>query len=416
VLGVLSVAEATRAVLTRVPRLPDELVALDAARGRILARSLQAERALPSFHNSAMDGYALRSGDAVGASGASATLKIIGIVAAGTPRTEPVPPGSCVRIFTGAPMPADCDTVVIQENVSVEGKPDAHGIGGVGDRVTVPASRAGENVRRAGEDFAVGEVALPEGTRLGAWHIGVLAALGVAQVPVRRAARVAIIATGDELVDVATAPAPGQLVDSSAHALAAAITDAGGVATYLGIARDELDALTRMLAQGLDFDAIITTGGVSVGDRDYMHAAMKNAGIALEVYKVAMRPGKPFSFGVADKGTPVFGLPGNPVSTLVAYELFVRPALLAMQGATVLERPRVPVHVATTQRKNEGRSYFLRARVVRDGERLVAHIHPKQGSAMLSALVDCNALVQIPAETSHLDAGATATAILFEAL
>lgn len=395
----LSVADATRAVLARVARLPDETVALDAARGRVLACAVRVERALPAFDNSAMDGYALRSSDAPG------TLPVAGVIAAGEPRTEPVPAGTCVRIFTGAPLPADCDTVVIQENVTL-----------AGDDVTVPASRVGENVRRAGEDFAIGDIAMTQGTRLGAWHIGVLAALGVVTVPVVRPPRVAIIATGDELVDVTTTPRPGQLVDSSAHALAAAIADAGGVATYLGIARDDLDALTQMLAQALDYDVVITTGGVSVGDRDYMHAAMKNAGVALELYKVAMRPGKPFSFGVAARGTPVFGLPGNPVSTLVAYELFVRPALLAMQGATVVERPRVPVHLATTQRKNEGRVYFLRARVVREGERLVARIHPKQGSAMLSALVDCNALVQIPAETSHIDAGATATAILFEAV
>ncbi|CAN5902557.1 molybdopterin molybdotransferase MoeA [soil metagenome] len=395
----LSVADATRAVLARVARLPDETVALDAARGRVLACAVRVERALPAFDNSAMDGYALRSSDAPG------TLPVAGVIAAGEPRTEPVHAGTCVRIFNGAPLPADCDTVVIQENVTL-----------AGDDVTVPASRVGENVRRAGEDFAIGDIAMTQGTRLGAWHIGVLAALGVVTVPVVRPPRVAIIATGDELVDVTTTPRPGQLVDSSAHALAAAIADAGGVATYLGIARDDLDALTQMLAQALDYDVVITTGGVSVGDRDYMHAAMKNAGVALELYKVAMRPGKPFSFGVAARGTPVFGLPGNPVSTLVAYELFVRPALLAMQGATVVERPRVPVHLATTQRKNEGRVYFLRARVVREGERLVARIHPKQGSAMLSALVDCNALVQIPAETSHIDAGATATAILFEAV
>jgi molybdopterin molybdotransferase len=416
VLGVLSVAEATRAVLARVTRLADETIPLDAARGRVLAKTITANRALPSFDNSAMDGYALRSTEAPG------TLSIVGVVAAGAPRTEPVPAGSCVRIFTGAPLPADCDTVVIQEDVAIEGKPDARGIGGVGDHVTVPAARSGENVRRAGEDFAIGEVAIKEGTRLGAWHLGVLAALGVAAVPVVRAPRVAIIATGDELVDVATAPGPGQLVDSSAHALAAAIREAGGIATYLGIARDELAALTQMLEKALAYDAVITTGGVSVGDRDYMHAAMKNAGVALELYKVAMRPGKPFSFGVAAgtgsqaTGTPVFGLPGNPVSTLVAYELFVRPALLALQGATIVERPRVPVHLATTQKKNEGRAYFLRAHLVRDGERFVAHIHPKQGSAMLSALVDCNALVQIPAESMHIDAGATATAILFEAV
>jgi molybdopterin molybdotransferase len=399
---VISVADATRAVLERVPRLPTEHVALDAAAGRVLAADVVAARALPGFDNSAMDGYAARSGEL------PATLPVIGVVAAGQIDVAPAPPRAVVRIFTGAPMPPGADTVVIQEDVTRDG-----------DRVTLPASAAGDNVRVAGEDVAIGETVLTAGTRLGPWDIGLLAALGVTSIPVARAPRVALIATGDELVDVTQPPAPGQLVDSSVHALAALVREAGGIADRLGIARDNLGSLADRLAAAAGYDVVITTGGVSVGDRDHVHAALAAAGITLELYKIAMKPGKPFSFGLGPgpRPTPVFGLPGNPVSTIVAYELFLRPALLAMQGAAVVARPVVTVQLAGGYRKQAGRAHYLRARVVRDGrDGLRATAHPKQGSAMLSSLVGCNALVVVAAEITELPDGALAPAILLEAV
>lgn len=384
-----------------MPRLPSEPVPLDAAAGRILAADIVAVRALPGFDNSAMDGYAARAADLPG------TLPVAGLVAAGQLQIEPVPAGAAVRIFTGAPMPPGADTVVIQEDATRDG-----------DRVALPAAPAGDNVRLTGEDVAIGETALPAGTRLGPWDIGMLAALGVTSVPVVRAPRVALIATGDELVDVATPPGPGQLVDSSVHALAALVHEAGGVADRLGIARDSLASLADRLDASLGYDVVITTGGVSVGDRDYVRTALADAGIALELYKVAMRPGKPFSFGVRSgpQPTPVFGLPGNPVSTIVAFELFLRPALLAMQAARVIERPKVSVQVAGGYRKQAGRAHYLRARVTRDGDRLIATPHPKQGSAMLSSLVGCNALIVIGAELTEVAPGGPAPAILLEAV
>lgn len=397
----LSVADATRTVLERVPRLGAEAIPLDRARGRILAAAVVAARALPGFDNSAMDGYAARSADL------PATLPIGGVIAAGAPHDAPIPARTAMRIFTGAPMPADLDTVVIQEDVTLEG-----------ERVTLPASPPGENMRRTGEDIAIGEVVLPAGTRITAWHLGVLAALGVATVTVARAPRVALIATGDELVDVATAPGPGQLVDSSAHALVALVEEAGGTAHRLGIARDDLGALTDLLAIALGYDAVITTGGVSVGDRDHVRAALAAVGVEPELYKVAMKPGKPFSFGLrrGEPPTPVFGLPGNPVSTVVAFELFLRPALLAMQGAAIVERPRAPVQLLGGYRKQAGRAHYLRANVVRSGDHLIAHPHPKQGSAMLSSLVPCNALVELPADATEILPGTSASALLLEAV
>ncbi|HWO20406.1 MAG TPA: gephyrin-like molybdotransferase Glp [Kofleriaceae bacterium] len=393
-----SVSEAMRAVLERVPRLPAEAVPIDDACGRVLAADVIAARALPGFDNSAMDGYAARAAELPG------TLPVAGVVAAGEVRREPVPPGAAVRIFTGAPLPGELDTVVIQEDARTDG-----------ERIVLPASPPGDNVRRAGEDVAVGERVLAAGTRLGPWHLGVLAALGVARVPVARAPRVALIATGDELVGIEVEPGPGQLVDSSMHALGALVREAGGAPERLGIARDDPAAIRRMIEAAAGCDAVITTGGVSVGDRDHVRGALAEAGVTPELWKVAMKPGKPFSFGL--RGTaPVFGLPGNPVSTVVAFELFLRPALLAMQGASVLERPRAPVRLPDGYRKQAGRAHYLRARVLRTAEGLVAHPHEKQGSAMLSSLLGTNALVEIAAERTEVPPDSEVPAILLEAV
>jgi molybdopterin molybdotransferase len=399
--AVQSVADAVRAVIARVPRLASEQVTLDRAAGRILATDIVAARALPGFDNSAMDGYAARSADLPG------TLPVAGMVAAGQLDVPALAAGTALRILTGAPVPVGADTVVLQEDAVRDG-----------DRVRLPASPPRDNLRFIGEDVAIGETALTAGTRLTGWEVGLLAALGITEVAVARAPRVALIATGDELVNVATPPRPGQLVDSSVHALAPLVREAGGTVDQLGIARDDLASLADRLAAAQSHDVVITTGGVSVGDRDYVHAALAAAGISLELYKVAMKPGKPFSFGMRG-GThpaPVFGLPGNPVSTLVAFELFLRPALLAMQGAHVLERPVATVRVAGGYTKQAGRAHYVRARAVRDGDQLVATPHPKQGSAMLSSLVGCNALVVIGAELTELAPGGAAPAILMEAV
>ena len=365
------------------------------------ASALTSSRAMPSFDNSAMDGYAGRSSELPG------TFPVGGVIAAGAPHTAPIAERTVMRIFTGAPMPAELDTVVIQEDATP-----------LGEQVTLPAAPPGDNVRRLGEDIAIGEAVITAGTRLTAWHLGVLAALGVTAVTVARAPRVALIATGDELVEVDTAPGPGQLVDSSAHALVALVEEAGGTAHRVGIARDDVSALADLIAAALGYDAVITTGGISVGDRDHVRAALASVGVELELYKVAMKPGKPFSFGLRqdERRTPVFGLPGNPVSTVVAFELFIRPALLTMQGATVVERPRAPVQLVRGYRKQAGRAHFIRANVVRNGDHLIAHPHPKQGSAMLSSLVTCNALVELPADATELLPGTSASALLLEAV
>ena len=393
-----SVEAAAKAVAARIERLGTERVPLASAGGRILADDIHAARALPIFDNSAMDGYAARSAEL------PATLPVVGLVAAGQVMTDPVPPGVAIRILTGAPMPAGLDTVVIQEDAKVDGS-----------NVTLPASPVGDNVRRAGEDINPGETAVTAGWRLGPGSLGLLAALGLVEVSVVRRPRVALITTGDELVDVTTTPLPGQIVDSSAHMLGAMITACGGEPSYFGIAKDDPISLAAMIASAFDHDAIITTGGVSVGDRDHVRTALAAAGVELELWKVAMKPGKPFSFGMNGR-VPVFGLPGNPVSSFVVFELFVRPALLAMGGATVTQRPRAPVHLVRGYRKQAGRAHYIRARLERNGEYLIAHPHPKQGSAMLTSLIGCTALVELAADKTEIQPNSIVPALLLDAV
>ena len=395
-----SVEDASAAVAARIARLAGEQLALREAFGRVLAADVVAPRALPGFDNSAMDGYAVRSAELPG------TFAIAGHAAAGHVLGEPIPERTAVRILTGAPVPPELDTIVIQEDATPDGD---------GAAVTLPVSPVGENIRRAGEDIAEGELAVAGGAYLGAAELGLLAALGIAEVTVVRAPRVAVIATGDELVDLATTPGPSQIVDSSAHSLAALIRGAGGIPSYIGIAKDDPITMAALIASAMDHDVVITTGGVSVGDRDHVRAALAAAGVELELWKVAMRPGKPFSFGMNGR-VPVFGLPGNPVSTFVAFELFVRPTLLALQGATVTTRPRAPVTLVRGYRKTAGRAHYIRATIVRNGEHLVAHPHPKQGSAILSSLVGCNGLVELAADATEILPNTVVTAILLEAV
>src|SRR5262245_14678018 len=393
-----SVEDAAKTVAARIEKLPVERIPLRDARSRILAENVVATDFLPPFDNSAMDGFAARSGEL------PATLPIVAKVAAGQVLTDAIPERVAIRIMTGAPIPQGLDTVVIQEDAKVEGS-----------QVKLPASPVGDNIRKAGEDIAAGDIAVRAGERLNAAELGLLAALGIREVPVARAPRVALIATGDELVAAGQPVGAGQIVDSSAHTLAALIPGCGGVATYVGIAKDDPITMAALIASAMDHDVVITTGGVSVGDRDHVRAALKSAGVELELWKVAMKPGKPFSFGMNGR-VPVFGLPGNPVSTFVAFELFVRPALLSMQGANITARPRAPVHLVRGYRKQAGRTHYVRAKVIRNGEALIAHPHSKQGSAIMSSLVGCNALVELPADSTEIMPNSKVPAILLDAV
>ncbi len=392
----LSVAEARRRILERARPLEAVAVPLAEALGRFLAEPITAGRALPPFDNSAMDGFAVRAADLPG------ELPVAGAIAAGAAPGQVLAPGSALRIMTGGPLPRGADAVVMREDADDRG-----------DRVHFASPAvAGQHVRRAGEDIAAGSAVLAAGARIGPGEIAVLASLGLAAVRVGRRPRVSILATGDELCRLGDPPRPGQIISSNEHALAAQSREAGAEVIRIQLVPDDRAATEAAFIAALDGDVVVSSGGVSVGDHDHVRAAMDAVGIAIDFWKVAMRPGKPVTFGVAGGGALCFGLPGNPVSSLVSFELFVRPALLALAGAAELERPRAEVVLADPIGKAPGRALYLRAAITRRGDRLEATPHAKQGSGMLSSLVGVDALVEVAAELGDQPAGARCPALL----
>jgi molybdopterin molybdotransferase len=390
-----TVADARQAIEARAAPLGWEEIALDDALGRFLADDVVAERALPGFDNSAMDGFAARAADLPG------ELPVAGAIFAGPSATATLAAGTAARIMTGAPLPHGADCVVMFE--------DADDRGGT---VQLPAARAGQHVRRAGEDVAVGARLELAGRRIGAGEIGLLAALGHSRVVVGRRPHVAVLATGDELCELGSEPGPGQLIESNSHALVAMARDAGATAERLALVGDQPDELLAAIRRGLAADVLVTSGGVSAGDRDHVRAALAAAGVEVDFWKVAMKPGKPLVFGHVPGGALAFGLPGNPVSSMVVFELFVRPTLLRLAGAAAAERPRAEVVVTRAIAKAPGRAHFVRARLERSGAHLEATPHPRQGSGMLTSMVAVDALLELDAERGDLAAGDHCPALL----
>ncbi len=305
----LSVDEALARVLSAIPVLGLETVALPDALGRVLAEPVVAGRDLPPWANSSMDGYALRAADTTAATAARPVrLRLAGEVPAGAVADRAVGPGETWRILTGAPLPGGADAVIPQEETRREGATIA---------VTRPVA-VGEYVRPRGEDVRAGETVLAAGTVLGPPALGVLAALGRPLVRVHQRPRVAVLSTGDELVDLDAVPGPGQIANSNSYTLAAQVREAGGVPVDLGIARDRREELEERFRWGLSCDVLVSSAGVSVGDRDFVREVMEKLGAELDFWKVSMRPGKPLTFGRVG-GRPFFGLPGNPVSSMVTF-------------------------------------------------------------------------------------------------
>ncbi len=386
------------AVATEVGPLPAEKVPLEEAEGRALAEDLKAPRALPPFAASTMDGYALRAADLPRAGG---RLPVAFEVAAGHPATRPLPRGTCCRIYTGAPLPRGADAVEMQEQVRREGQVATF------DR----AAQAGRFVRPAGDDVGKGAVALAAGAVLDPGAIGLAASLGRAALRVRRRPEVVILPTGDEVVPLGVRPGPGQIIESNAHALAAAVTQAGGRARRLPIAGDDRAALAAALRQARGADVLVTTGGVSVGERDLVRAALEAAGARLDFWKVAMRPGKPLAFGRLGR-TLVFGLPGNPASALTTFELFGRPALRALAGLPGSGRFLARGRLAEAQEKPAGLTVYLRVRLVRRDGALTLVPLRTQASGNLTSSAGVDALAVLPAGRRRLAAGALVDAIL----
>ena len=376
--------EATGLVWEQFSPLPAERVNLSDALGRFLAMGIRARQDDPPFDNSAMDGYAVRAADLESASQQHpVALRIVGESRAGVPATAELSEGEAVRIFTGAQVPAGADTVVMQEDtVRAE------------DEVSVSlAPERGRHIRFAGEVVRATSGLLGRGAELRAGEIGFAASQGYAVLPVHRRPRVAILSTGDELRELGEPANAGLIYDSNTHGLAAAVRAAGGVPVLLPLGADSADKLQELITQGLETDLLITTGGVSVGDYDLVHEAFEACGIRSLFWKVRMKPGKPVRFGVSERGTPVLGLPGNPVSALVTFEVFGRPALRTMLGDASPHRGRIPVTLSRPLEAPRSRTELARARL----EGSVAHPAARGGSANMTSLVGLDALVILPA-------------------
>jgi molybdopterin molybdotransferase len=403
----LPVAEALARVLASAGEpMAEEHVALEAALGRALARDLIAGRTQPPFANSAMDGYALRAEDAARA---PAALRVVGESAAGRAFAGAVRAGEAVRIFTGAPIPSGADAVVIQEDARREG-----------DTALVAAPpRAGDNVRVAGLDFAVGETLLRAGRRLTARDVALAAAAHHPRVWVRRRPRVAILATGDELVAPGEPIGPSQIVASNNFLVAGLVEALGGEAIDLGIARDDFGALAERIgaARAARVDVLVTLGGASVGDYDLVQKSLTDAGMALDFWKIAMRPGKPLMHGRIGE-MRVLGLPGNPTSSAVCALLFLRPLLLALLGDPAAGADaREPARLASALPANGVREDYLRATLsaAEDGTRLAAPL-PDQDSSLVKLLARAQALIVRPPGAVAAAAGEPCRVIRLEGM
>ena len=398
----IPVADAVARITAGFSPVPAETVPLAAAHGRVLAADVVARLTQPPFDVSAMDGYAARAADVAEV---PVTLHQIGSVPAGARFDGTVGPGETVRIFTGAPVPQGADTIVIQENVSADG-----------DAITVRARAcAGRYIRPAGLDFRAGEVGVAAGTRLDARAVGLAAAMNQPWLTVRRKPRIALLATGDEIVMPGEPLGESQIVSSNTHALRAVVEGCGGEAIDLGIARDDPESLVRHAAGAAGADLLVTTGGASVGEHDLIRDALKDEGLALDFWKIAMRPGKPLMFGSVG-GTRLLGLPGNPVSSLVCALIFLRPAMARMLGADEDAEPHTQrARLGADVGENDERQDYLRATLGRGANGApVATPFAKQDSSMLSLLVKAQCLVVRPPHAPAAARGAEVEIIPLE--
>jgi molybdopterin molybdotransferase len=385
---VISVAEALALVRGATPVLGSERVLLPAALGRVAADDVVSTRTVPAAPNSAMDGYAVRHADVAGS---PARLRVVGHEPAGTIVGAAVEPGTAIKLFTGSVIPTGADTVV-----RVEDTEESDGV-----VVVRKAPARGANIRDAGEDVRPGQVVVAAGAVLGPADLGALASVGRATVNVFQRPRVAIVATGSELVEVDEEPSAGQVVNSNAYALAAAVTDAGGEGVVLPIVRDRPEEIRARLAEALRADVVLTSGGVSVGDLDFVKQLLDESGVERLFWGVAQKPGKPLTVGRLGHRL-VFGLPGNPVSALVCFYVYVRPSLRRLQGHRRLHLPVVQARLAAPQRKASGLTEFVRVRLAAGPAGFVATPVASQSSGVLTSLAGGAGLLVGPASEPEL--------------
>ena len=406
----LTVAEAMQRIVAAVQPVGSEQVALRDAHARTLAADVVSPIDQPPWDNSGMDGYATRAADVREATRAQpVVLEVVDDIPAGGFPTRAVGRGEAARIMTGAPIPDGADGVIRVEHV--EERTD-------GTVAIIDAADAGRNVRARGEDMRAGSVVLRAGEALRPAAIGVLAAIGAAEVAVSRRPRVAILSTGDELVDIGgfeAVLAGRRIVNSNGYALAAAAEAAGCEAVQLGIARDDVADIRAHLEAGRAADAIVTTAGASVGEHDLVKHALDGHGFELDFWRVQMRPGSPFSFGLLRGGgrdIPVFGLPGNPVSAVVTFEVLVKPALRRMQGRRRIYPPAVRVRAAERIGSKRGLVHFLRVRLTRAADGVEeARLTGPQGSGILTSAAYADALLVVPLDCEGLEAGEMGVAL-----
>lgn len=400
----LSVAEARTKILAPFRPLSPETIPTENAFQRILAADIHASENLPPFTNSAMDGFAVRATELVDASQQSPQRLTISMdIPAGTQPDKPLPPQSAARIMTGAPLPEGADAVIPVEQTDADfSNPHLPP-----DVAFFSSATTGQNIRAAGENIHEGQLLLPAGRRLRPADIGMLAGLGIAQVGVIRQPRVAIVGSGDEIVDITDTPKPGQIRDMNSYTLAALVQDASGIPHRLPIAADTPAALRKLFADALALnpDLIVSSAGVSVGAADHVRAILNEMG-SIEFWKINIRPGKPLAYGHIN-GIPFFGLPGNPVSAMVTFEVFVRPALLTLQGRDPAQN-RLDATL-TEPLESDGRETYARVTLHRDGSQLFATPTGTQSSGALLSLVLADGLLIIPAGTKTVAAGTTLT-------
>ncbi len=399
----LSVEEAQAMIAERIPALPgSEAVPLRAASGRVLAEDLRAPVALPPFFNSAVDGYAFRHADL--AADGETRLRLAGRLQAGQAAAE-LAPGTAIRIFTGAPMPDGADTVMMQEDAREE----------AGVVVLPPGLKRGANCRPAGEDVALGEVALEEGRRLAPPDIGMAAALGHAVLPVRPRLRVGVFSTGDELAEPGGALGPARTYDSNRFTLLALLASLPAEANDLGILPDLRDETARALAEAAGaHDLLLTSGGVSTGEADHVRAAIEGAG-RLVFWRLAIKPGRPAAMGVV-RGTPVVGLPGNPVAAVVTFLHLARPLILRLAGARAEALPRFAAEADFRYRKKAGRREYVRVSLVAGVGLPVARKYPREGAGLLSSLTQSDAFAELGEEVTEISPGDRVQILPFRAV
>lgn len=386
----ISVKEALEIILKEISPLGVESAGALASLGRVLAQDITAARPNPPWDNSAMDGYALRSADVANASPSGQTmLKVIYDLPAGQVPKGPVGRNQAVRIMTGAPIPEGADAVVMVENTESAGKQNVF---------IRTSAKSGENIRRAGEDFKVGELVVRKGSLIRAAEISMFATVGVPEVKVHKRPVVSVLSTGDELVEINEVPSKGKIINSNSYALSALVMDSGAEYLRLGIARDTKESLKEKLSEAMKADCIITSGGVSVGAYDFVKDALREMGSAMRFWQVAIKPGKPLAFGVIG-GKPAFGLPGNPISSMVSFEEFVRPALLKMAGRRDIFRKSIRARLTKDIKIKPGRMNFIRSELTLDADGFCVTPLEGQGSGVISTMVRSNSFVIVPEDS-----------------